>query len=107
MGEWWESFFDGRWIDVQLGWAELTTDEEIEDLEDHLRLEPRSNVLDVPYDRDAILAALRRSATDESFRAECAACENPYGAGNAGPRIADVLATVPLDSRLVQKKMTY
>ena len=48
MGEWWESFFDGRWIDVQLGWAELTTDEETEDLERHLRLQPGSDVLDVP-----------------------------------------------------------
>jgi SAM-dependent methyltransferase len=60
VGEWWESFFDGRWIDVQLGWVELTTDEEIEDLEDHLRLEPRSNVLDVPCGEGRVGRALAR-----------------------------------------------
>ncbi|MGZ4146376.1 MAG: class I SAM-dependent methyltransferase [Actinomycetota bacterium] len=48
MSEWWEDFFESRWLDVQLGWAELLTDDEIDDLEAHLRLEPESDVLDVP-----------------------------------------------------------
>lgn len=65
------------------------------------------NVLDTPYETEAILAAIRRCVEDEAFREHCRTCENPYGAGNAGPRIAEVLATVPLDSRLLQKKMTY
>ena len=64
------------------------------------------NVIDVPYDTALIGAALRRCVEDEKFRHQCAVCENPYGQGNAGPRIAEVLATVPLDARLIQKKMT-
>jgi UDP-N-acetylglucosamine 2-epimerase (non-hydrolysing)/GDP/UDP-N,N'-diacetylbacillosamine 2-epimerase (hydrolysing) len=65
------------------------------------------NVLDVGYDAAGIAAAIRRCAQDEAFRRLCATCKNPYGAGNAGPRIAEVLATIPLDTRLLRKKMTY
>ena len=66
-----------------------------------------NNVIDTPYEADAITAAIRRCVEDDGFRHQCQTCENPYGAGNAGPRIADVLATIPIDIRLVQKKMTY
>jgi SAM-dependent methyltransferase len=48
MSEWWASFFTGRWIDVQLSWGALMPDEEVDDLERHLRLGPGSDVLDVP-----------------------------------------------------------
>jgi len=65
------------------------------------------NVLDVNYDADAIMSAIERCAMDTAFREQCATCVNPYGAGNAGPRIAEVLATVPTGLPLVQKKMTY
>ena len=65
------------------------------------------NVLDVPYETGAILSAIRSCAADTAFRDRCHACANPYGAGNAGPRIAEVLATIPLDANLLRKKMTY
>jgi UDP-hydrolysing UDP-N-acetyl-D-glucosamine 2-epimerase len=66
-----------------------------------------TNVLDVPYDADAIEAALRRTVVDEAFRHQCATCENPYGAGNAGPKITEVLATIPINTDLLRKRMTY
>jgi UDP-N-acetylglucosamine 2-epimerase (non-hydrolysing)/GDP/UDP-N,N'-diacetylbacillosamine 2-epimerase (hydrolysing) len=65
------------------------------------------NVLDVPYDCDAIVAAIQRCVEDQAFRLQCQTCVNPYGAGNAGPRIADTLATMPIDARLLQKKLTF
>lgn len=65
------------------------------------------NVLDVPYDAAAIEAAVRRATYDEAFREQCRTCPNPYGAGDAGARIAQVLTTMPLDRRLIQKRMTY
>jgi UDP-N-acetylglucosamine 2-epimerase (non-hydrolysing)/GDP/UDP-N,N'-diacetylbacillosamine 2-epimerase (hydrolysing) len=65
------------------------------------------NVLDVPYDAAVIAAAVRRATYDEAFREQCQTCSNPYGAGDAGARIAEVLATMPLDKRLIQKRMTY
>jgi UDP-hydrolysing UDP-N-acetyl-D-glucosamine 2-epimerase len=65
------------------------------------------NVLDVPYDAAAIEGAVRRAAYDDGFRDLCRTCRNPYGGGDAGPRIAEILATVPIDRRLIQKRMTY
>ena len=66
-----------------------------------------SNVLDAPYEASAIREAIVQCATDEAFREHCRVAENPYGSGDAGRRIADVLATIPIDGRLLQKKMTY
>ena len=66
-----------------------------------------ANVIDTGYDAWEIVAAVRRSVGDEPFRALCRTCDNPYGAGDAGKRIADLLATVPINAALLQKKMTY
>ncbi|MBI5631814.1 MAG: UDP-N-acetylglucosamine 2-epimerase (hydrolyzing) [Elusimicrobia bacterium] len=65
------------------------------------------NVLDVGYDEEKIYEACRKALFDETFRRLCRGGGNPYGIGDAGPKIAQVLATVPLDKRLLQKKMTY
>lgn len=65
------------------------------------------NVIEVGYDRDEILAAVRRSVKDDGFRSHCQECPNPYGAGNAGPRIAEVLATIEIDRAMLQKQMTF
>ena len=64
------------------------------------------NVLDADYDADNISAAMRRCLYDEDFRARCRRAENPYWLGDAGPKIAEVLATVPLDQRIIRKRMT-
>jgi UDP-N-acetylglucosamine 2-epimerase (non-hydrolysing)/GDP/UDP-N,N'-diacetylbacillosamine 2-epimerase (hydrolysing) len=65
-----------------------------------------SNVIDVAYDADNIVDAVHRCLCDATFRNTCRASENPYYLGNAGPKIADVLATVPIDQRLLRKRMT-
>jgi len=64
------------------------------------------NVLDADYDADSISAAMRRCLYDDDFRALCRRAENPYWLGDAGPKIAEVLATVPLDQRIIRKRMT-
>lgn len=64
------------------------------------------NVIDAGYDADAIHAAIRRCLFDADFRAECAACDNPYGIGDAGVKMAAVLAEVPLGPALIRKRMT-
>lgn len=66
-----------------------------------------SNLIDTSYDTEEILDACRKSLFDDEFRKECAQCSNPYGDGNSGNRIADVLASIEIDSKLLQKKMTY
>lgn len=64
------------------------------------------NVLDVGYDAAAILAAMQKALYDETFRRQCRDCQNPYGLGDASKKIADILATIPLDGRLLRKGMT-
>jgi UDP-hydrolysing UDP-N-acetyl-D-glucosamine 2-epimerase len=65
------------------------------------------NVIDTDYDEAAIHAAIRRCVEDQAFREHCATCRNPYGAGNAGPSIVEILAGQRIDSALIQKKMTF
>jgi UDP-hydrolysing UDP-N-acetyl-D-glucosamine 2-epimerase len=65
-----------------------------------------NNVLDVTYEADAIIAATERCLFDEPFRNACAIVDNPYYLGDAGPKIAAILASVPLDQRLLRKQMT-
>ena len=64
------------------------------------------NVLDVGYDCTSIRQAVHRCLFDEGFRARCRTADNPYYLGDAGPKIADVLATVTIDQRLLRKRMT-
>lgn len=66
-----------------------------------------TNVIDAPYESAAILAACHKALEDRTFRNQCTDCVNPYGAGNSGPKIADVLAKIEINAKLVQKKMTY
>ncbi len=65
------------------------------------------NVIHTGYDAAEIKQAISRCLHDQAFQERVRTCPNPYGAGNAGRRIADVLATTPLSTRLIQKQMTY
>ena len=48
---------------------------------------------------------MKRPIKQTSYlRATLKGMANPYGDGRAAPRIAEVLRTVPLDARLIQKR---
>jgi UDP-N-acetylglucosamine 2-epimerase (non-hydrolysing)/GDP/UDP-N,N'-diacetylbacillosamine 2-epimerase (hydrolysing) len=64
------------------------------------------NVLDASYNEDVIRDAILRCLYDEEFRSLCRAAENPYWLGDAGTKIANVLAEIPLDKRMIRKRMT-
>jgi UDP-hydrolysing UDP-N-acetyl-D-glucosamine 2-epimerase len=65
------------------------------------------NVIHVGYDRDAIKQAIGKALHDEDFKTRVRTCPNPYGGGNAGRQIAEILATMAITPRLIQKQMTY
>jgi len=65
------------------------------------------NVEFVPHAKDRIIAALQRAVFDPAYRRTVAACANPYGDGHSSTRIADLLATTPLDDKLLIKDITY
>ncbi len=64
------------------------------------------NVLDVGYNENEIYSAIYTGINDESFRDRCRNCENPYGIGDAGKKIADILAAIPLGQDFIRKRMT-
>ncbi|MFN5165779.1 MAG: UDP-N-acetylglucosamine 2-epimerase [Pseudomonadota bacterium] len=64
------------------------------------------NVIDAGYDVAALRAAVERCLHDEAFRATARRTVNPYDLGDAGRKVADVLAEVPLNQALLRKSMT-
>jgi UDP-N-acetylglucosamine 2-epimerase (non-hydrolysing)/GDP/UDP-N,N'-diacetylbacillosamine 2-epimerase (hydrolysing) len=64
------------------------------------------NVLDADYSQISIYNATRRALFDDEFRKKCFEAKNPYWLGEAGPKIAKVLAEVSLDLNLIRKRMT-
>jgi GDP/UDP-N,N'-diacetylbacillosamine 2-epimerase (hydrolysing) len=60
------------------------------------------NVLDVPAEAAAIAPGLQAQLGHGRY-----GCDNAWGDGHAGERIAQLLATLPLDARLLEKINTY
>lgn len=70
------------------------------------RLQGR-NVINAPFDEQAIIAAIQRALSRE-FAAELARdCRNPYGDGCSSGRILDLLVATPVDETLLVKSLTY
>jgi UDP-N-acetylglucosamine 2-epimerase len=65
-----------------------------------------NNVIHTGYGKAEILAAVRRGLRDKAFIEQCHTCKNPYGVGDAGKKIADVLAKTVLGRQLITKQMT-
>jgi GDP/UDP-N,N'-diacetylbacillosamine 2-epimerase (hydrolysing) len=60
------------------------------------------NVTFVSHDNQKILEVMRMKV-DEGRKD----CGNPFGDGHAGERVAELLATTPLDSKLLNKDLSY
>ena len=63
------------------------------------------NVIDVEYNSELILNAILRCIKDKDFRKTCHSSDNPYYLGNAGKKIAEVLASISINKKLIRKKM--
>ncbi|MCL6557481.1 MAG: UDP-N-acetylglucosamine 2-epimerase, partial [Firmicutes bacterium] len=68
------------------------------------------SVIDVPCRKEDIVAGLRKALLDREFRSYLDHIGNPYdpyGDGNVSGRIVSVLESVPLDRRLLEKKLDF
>jgi len=65
--------------------------------------ERAKNVIDVPYQKKAILNAINKSINDERFLKQIKEIKNPYGEGDSAQKIIQILKTVSLEN-LIQKK---
>ena len=61
------------------------------------------NVVDVLFERDAIVKAVRFVLGDPNFRRKLATCRSPYGDGHAAQRTVDVLSRLKLNAALITK----
>jgi GDP/UDP-N,N'-diacetylbacillosamine 2-epimerase (hydrolysing) len=69
--------------------------------------EHADNVIFVDHDASEIGRALQTALHDDSFKKRVENCLNPYGDGHSGEKIAQILAEVSIDQKLVAKKITY
>lgn len=65
------------------------------------------NVQFVPHDEEKIMNAIKKAIYDDTYREQVKNCVNPYGDGNSAKKVADVLATIPIDEKLLIKEITY
>jgi len=65
-----------------------------------------NNVIDADYDKNTIYNAIKKCLFDDKFRDKCRKCDNPYGIGNTGYKMVDVLKNININDKLLTKKMT-
>jgi len=66
-----------------------------------------SNAFFVAADREAIVRQVRAIIDDEETRRKISTCENPFGDGHTGERVAKLLASTSIDSTLLNKDLSY
>jgi len=67
------------------------------------RLRP-ANVIDVPYEKEAIKAGIEKALYDEAFLEIVKTCHNPYGDGTSARKITKALKEIPLGKELIAKQ---
>ncbi len=65
------------------------------------------NVIDVGYNKEEILRAIKKALYDKKFLMKVRRCKNPYGDGKAAQRIVKVLAKIKITPSLLQKRIVY
>jgi GDP/UDP-N,N'-diacetylbacillosamine 2-epimerase (hydrolysing) len=65
------------------------------------------NIIDVPAQKNKILASIKFALHDEKFQRKVKNCVNKFGDGNASKRIVKILKEIELSETLIQKQITY
>ena len=65
------------------------------------------NVKFVPHEKKQILEAVENAVYNRQYREEVRNCSNPYGDGQSSKRIAEILANLKIDDKLIIKDITY
>lgn len=66
-----------------------------------------NNILNVKHDKEIIKKSIQKALYDSKFIENVNKCENPYGDGKTGKRIANILSKIEINSELTQKKIAY
>ena len=69
--------------------------------------EHAENVIFVSHNKKRILSAINKCLLDENFKRKVKNCHNPYGSGHSAQKIANILAKISINEKLLNKRMTY
>ncbi len=65
------------------------------------------NVIDVNFNKKEIINGINKALYDKNFIDSINNITNPYGDGNSAKKIVDVLESIAIDRKLIQKKIAY
>jgi len=65
------------------------------------------NVIDVDHDRQKITKAIEKALYEPLFKQQIQNCISPYGDGTSSQKIVSILENLKIDSKLIQKKLSY
>lgn len=65
------------------------------------------NVIDADYEKGDIKSKIFMCLHDENFKQKVKNCNNPYGNGKAGEKITEILRSININEKLLQKKLSY
>jgi len=66
-----------------------------------------SNIINSEHDREDIEKSIQKALYDAAFKTECALAVNPYGDGNNGQKICQILQNTVIDTALLDKQTVY
>lgn len=65
------------------------------------------NIIDVDHNVDAIIRAIDKALNNKQFLKVVKNITNPYGDGKSAQRIVDILETIPINPKMLQKRISY
>ncbi len=65
------------------------------------------NIIDVGYDKNEIIEAIKKGLYNKKYISKVQKCVNPYGNGNAGTTIAEILEDIKITTELLKKRIVY
>lgn len=65
------------------------------------------NVEFITHNKNKIIAAINKAMFDKEYIAKVKKCSNPYGNGKSSDKIAEIIASLKIDDKLLIKDITY
>mgnify|MGYP001439104947 CR=1 FL=1 len=65
------------------------------------------NVEFIAHNKNKIIAAINKAMFDKEYISKVKKCSNPYGNGKSSDKIAEIIASVKIDDKLLIKDITY
>lgn len=65
------------------------------------------NVINVDFNKQDIIAAIHKIYNDKEYLEKLKYIKNPYGDGNSSQRICEIIKSIEIDAKLVNKELVY